>query len=207
MSSVYDQVRADIISGELESGTVLVEVTVAERYGVSRTPVREALLRLEHDGLVARLAQGMVVRERSPEEILEIYEARIALEGAVAAAAARRRSALDLARIRNASAQMSTTRPVDAPVAMQLNHNYHTAVWAAGHNATMVDLLVRLEAQLSRYTSTTLLHPDRWPAVLHEHAAITEAITDQNATEAERLTKLHFEQARAIRLEIFAEGH
>jgi DNA-binding GntR family transcriptional regulator len=201
---LYASIRGDILSGKLRAGAPLVELSVAERYGVSRTPVREALLRLEHDGLVERRSQGMVVRERSPEEILEIYEARIALEGAVAAAAARRRTVLDLAKIRRAHELMAKETPTDPSVAMRVNQSFHVAVWAAGHNATMVDLLTRLEAHLARYAGTTLLYPGRWEAAVAEHEQLTAAIERQDPAEAERLAREHFDHASEVRLEIFA---
>ncbi|MER5394094.1 GntR family transcriptional regulator, partial [Saccharopolyspora sp. NPDC002686] len=71
LSEVYDQLRAEIVDGTWEPGAALVELALAERYGTSRTPVREALRRLQQDGLVERGDRGMRVRTRSPEEILE----------------------------------------------------------------------------------------------------------------------------------------
>jgi DNA-binding GntR family transcriptional regulator len=203
---VYDRIRADILSGRLPAGKALVELTIAESYGVSRTPIREALLRLENDGLVERLAQGMVVRGRSPEEILEIYEARIALEGAVTAAAARRRTTLDLAKLRHTQQAIEASTPDDPDVAHRLNRAFHGAIWAAGHNGTIVDLLTRLDAHMSRYSGTTLLYPGRWKAAVSEHASIMAAIEAQDEALAERLAREHFDHAREIRLAIFASG-
>src|ERR1700749_32754 len=89
---VYDRLRGEIVTGEFEPGTPLGEEALAQRYGTSRTPVREALRRLEQDGLVESGVRGMRGRARSPEEIQEIYEVRVPLEATVAAAAARRRT-------------------------------------------------------------------------------------------------------------------
>jgi len=96
---VYERLRDEVVSGQLPEGAPLVEATVATRYGTSRTPVREALRRLEQDGLVERGARGLRVRIRGPEEILEIYEVRILLEAAAARHAAVRHTRLDLIRI------------------------------------------------------------------------------------------------------------
>src|SRR6476620_11670590 len=71
---VYDQLRALILSDEFGPDAILVETALATRLGVSRTPIREALRRLEQDGLVERTSRGTRVVERSPEQILEIYE-------------------------------------------------------------------------------------------------------------------------------------
>src|SRR5437016_3803193 len=85
--SPYEQLVRAITSGDLPPGSPLIEVALAERFGVSRTPVREALTRLEQDGLVARGDLGLVVREITPEEILDIYDVRIVLEGRAASTA------------------------------------------------------------------------------------------------------------------------
>jgi DNA-binding GntR family transcriptional regulator len=91
---IYQQLREAIVTGVLSADAPLTELSLAAQYKVSRTPVREALRRLEQDGLVERGPRGMKVRGRSPEEILEIYEVRITLEGAAARAAAERRTEL-----------------------------------------------------------------------------------------------------------------
>ena len=80
----YEILQQAILRGELAPGQPLVETTLAARYNVSRTPIREALTRLEQDRLVERTDRGLVVRRRSPEQILDIYETRIALEATAA---------------------------------------------------------------------------------------------------------------------------
>jgi len=74
---VYHQLREAIVDGTFSADTPLTETTLAAQFSVSRTPIREALRRLEQDGLVERGPRGMQVRGRSPEEILEIYEVRL----------------------------------------------------------------------------------------------------------------------------------
>ena len=116
-SEVYDRLRAEVVAGTFEAGAPLTELVLAQRYGTSRTPVREALRRLEQDGLVERGERGMRVRTRSPEEILEIYEVRIPLEATAASAAAQRHSEFDMARIHHAQTAMENT-PTAEPAAM-----------------------------------------------------------------------------------------
>src|SRR5665811_1478321 len=99
--TAYEQLKQAIMEGELQPGEPLVEVALADWCKVSRTPVREALMRLEQDGLVQRGHRdlgdrGLIVRESSPEEILDIYDTRIVLEGRVAAVAAERRTSHEL---------------------------------------------------------------------------------------------------------------
>ncbi|MFD5497133.1 GntR family transcriptional regulator [Streptomyces sp. NPDC127091] len=78
--SHYARIRKIILDGQSPPGTVLIPTGLSTQFNVSRTPVREALIRLEQEGLVTRATRGYVVRTRTPQEILEICEARIALE-------------------------------------------------------------------------------------------------------------------------------
>jgi DNA-binding GntR family transcriptional regulator len=204
-SEVYEQLRAGIVSGEYDAGESLVELTLADRYGTSRTPIREALRRLEQDGLVERGDRGMRVRSRSPEEIMEIYEARIPLETAAAAAAAERRTELDLIRIRRAAAAMSEVSTSDPNAMATANRVVHEAIWAAGHNGTIVDLLTRLNNHLTRYPATTLAVPGRWEEALRQHEGIISAIDRRDAAAAADLARAHMTQAREIRLNIYSE--
>jgi DNA-binding GntR family transcriptional regulator len=205
-ADVYERLREAIVSGELEAGAPLVEATVAARYGISRTPVREALRRLEQDGLVERGDRGMRVRTRSPEEILEIYEARIVLEGAAARAAAERGTTLDLMRIGHALERMQAIDRGDATAMAETNRSYHEAIWTASHNATLVDLLTRLQSHLTRYPSTTLTSDGRWEAVLREHADLLHTIENRDGTKAARIAEEHMTEARDIRLRMYSEG-
>src|SRR4051812_47520882 len=86
--STYDRIKEAIVEGMFEPGEVLTEAALSELCGVSRTPVREALGRLEQDGLVTRSGRAVAVTVRTPEEILDIYETRIALEATAARMAA-----------------------------------------------------------------------------------------------------------------------
>jgi DNA-binding GntR family transcriptional regulator len=203
---VYARIRDDIVSGALAPGSPLVEVPTAERYGVSRTPVREALRRLEQDGLVERGDRGMRVRVRSSEEILEIYDVRIGLEAMAARWAAERRTLLDLARLRRAHERMCETDPTDAAAMAEANRRFHETLWLAGHNGTLVDLLRHLHAHLTRYPATTLTREGRWKAVLDEHARLIDAVDAGDASAAADIAEAHMAAAREIRLEMAGES-
>ena len=205
MSELYPQLRSAIESGELAAGEWLVEASLAQRYGVSRTPVREALRRLEQDGLVERGERGLQVRARSPEEILEIYEVRIMLEGHAASLAAVRRSALDLARLERAAEIMEQLESPDPAAQAQSNLNYHQAIWRSSHNATLMDMLHRLQGHLTRYPATTLSRPGRWLVVLEDHRQLVEAIREGQAERAQQLAEAHIAAARDIRLKMYGE--
>ncbi|WP_028926539.1 GntR family transcriptional regulator [Pseudonocardia acaciae] len=204
---VYPRLRDDVVFGDLAPGTVLVESTLAARYGTSRTPVREALRRLEQDGLVERAHRGLRVRAPGAEEILEVYEVRVALEGLAADAAARRRTEADLTAIRAAERRVRDAGGTDPRVMVAANRDFHRVVWAAGHNTTLVEVLERVHLHLLRYQHTTLSVPGRWESSLDEHAELVEAIAARDPARARTIGELHMTRAREIRLEMYLTGN
>jgi len=204
-TSLYEELREAILTGRFGPGQVLSENALAAEFGKSRTPVREALHRLEIETLVERVPRGVRVRTSSPEEILDIYEVRITLEGAAAKAAAERATELDRTRLR--SAQQAMVDVEDSPEAMAAaNRRFHEAVWAASHNPTLVDLLHRLNVHLVRYPSTTLNYGDRWEAVLREHEELLGAIDARDGEAARRIAEHHMFGAREVRLRMYADS-
>ncbi|HEY8583532.1 MAG TPA: GntR family transcriptional regulator [Capillimicrobium sp.] len=203
-SSVYSQLKQAILDGEMPSGQPLVETALAETYGVSRTPVREALHRLQQDGIVERGDRGLRVAERSAEQIFEIYEARIVLEAAVCEAAARRRTEIDVARLHG---QLESAPPGDVSGAelVAANQRFHEAVWQASHNRTLLDLLRRLEVHLRRYPSTTLTFPGRWEEAVAEHRELVAAIEAHDTEAAAHIGRAHMTRARDVRLRMWRE--
>jgi DNA-binding GntR family transcriptional regulator len=198
--NVYQRMRDDIVAGAWDDAP-LVELALAARYGTSRTPVREALRRLEQDGLVERRERSLRVRARSPEEILEIYDVRIVLEGLAAQAAAQHAGPLDLARLRRAAAAMRAADPGDAAA----NRAFHEALWTAGHSSTLQDLLGRLQDHLRRYPESTLRSAERWETALAEHDELVERIAARDTEGARALAERHMTEARDLRLAMFAE--
>jgi DNA-binding GntR family transcriptional regulator len=204
--SPYERVKAAILSGELPPGQPLVETALAEWCGVSRTPIREALRRLQQDGLIVRTHRGMTVRERSPEEILDIYDTRLILEAMAGRVAADRRTAHDLRTMRLWLERGDTVPVKDKEGMVETNLAFHAAVWWASHNESLIDLLERLNLHLSRYPGTTLDSPGRWNDARREHKALVDAIEARDADGAHHIAMMHFEQARDIRLQLFDEG-
>lgn len=202
----YSRIKRAIVTGELEPDAVLVELSLAEWCGVSRTPVREALTRLEQDGLIIRSERGLTIRSRSPEEILDIYETRIVLEATAAALAAERATRFDHIRLQRFLTQMETDVPIDPTTCAELNREFHREIWFASRNESLADLLERLNLHLGRYPETTLSYPGRWEQALIEHRALVEAIIAHDAPEASNLAKAHFCAARDIRVALWEEA-
>lgn len=204
--SPYEKLTQAIVSGELAPGQPLVETALAEWCEVSRTPIREALTRLEQDGLVVRGERGLIVRERSPEEILDLYETRIVLEGMASRVAAIRRSYMDLITMRRIAERLETMDTTDEMAMAAGNREFHKAIWRASHNDSLSDLLQRLDMHVARYPSTTLSQPGRWAEANGEHQTIIDAIEAQDSELAHDLTVKHFTKARELRLALWAKG-
>jgi DNA-binding GntR family transcriptional regulator len=174
-------------------------MALAELCHVSRTPIREALSRLEQDGLVERVERTLIVRRRSAEEILDIYEARIVLEATAGRIAAERRTDHDLRLLRHFLAAARAAAD-DQNARVESNGGFHRAVWRASHNESLEDLLQRLNLHLARYPATTLSFAGRWEQSIEEHAALADAIESRDGTRAHELSLAHFQEARDIRL-------
>jgi DNA-binding GntR family transcriptional regulator len=204
--SPYDRIKQAILDGTFPPGFALVELSVAEWCGVSRTPIREALLRLEQDGLVTKSDRGMIVRERTPEEILDIYEVRIALEGTAARLAAERHTVLDRARLEGLAKRMEEAKGTLGQKHADRNRDFHRGIWLASHNESLIDLLDRLNLHLLRYPITTLTAPGRWDESLQEHRELVAAILARHPAKAQKIAERHFTAARDIRLALWEEN-
>ena len=203
-SSVYDRVHAKIVNGELAPGTLLVEGAIAKEYGVSRTPVREALGRLGHEGLLERHDRALRVRVLKPEDVLEIYEVRIALESAAARASALRRTDLDLARLRRTVEAMRDLGPDDTEARPRLAHAFHFAIWGASHNTALQETLENVHRRVLGLASTTLHYPSRWETFLAECVEILDAIEAQEVDRAGQVAAQQMANARDFRVQLYS---
>ncbi len=196
----YARLQQDIVSGQLPLDRPLLEDRLAERYGVSRTPVREALRRLEQDGLVERGSRGYLVHRFTPDEVHDIYETRILLEGHAARNAALRHGEVDGLRLQEANRRMAEV-PASAGASerVEANRRFHRAIWESAGNRTVLDLLTRLYLHLVRHT--TLTDPDRWHGAVAEHGDLVAAILARRPEDAERLMAEHLAHGRDLTLQ------
>lgn len=205
--SVYARLRQEILAGELAPGTPLREIAIAERFGVSRTPIREALRRLQHERILERGTRGLLVAEVSTTEVLQVYDLRILLEGDAAAQAAEARDQGDLLELKSLLARdRALVDPIDS-LRLSTNLEFHAAVSAAAHNAVLDDILKRLSIHLIRTPHSTLSTGNRWAEALDEHAALVDAIERRDADAARDIASEHMRTARGIRLELLRERH
>jgi DNA-binding GntR family transcriptional regulator len=205
VDSAYLALRRDIVSGEIKPGEKLVEVVLADRYGVSRTPIREALRRLEQDDLVQRNGRRVRVRQHRPDEILDIYEVRIVLEEAAARAAALHRTPLEVSLLVRGHEAMRGVSPDDPVGRERTCWAFHELVWSASHSRTLAELLDRLEVNLRRYPDGAMTHPAGWRQALSDYQRLVSAIRDHRTAEAAEIVGARLRAAQDLRLRDFAD--
>jgi DNA-binding GntR family transcriptional regulator len=199
----YEEVRRAIIELRLKPGEPLREATMAEQLGVSKTPVREALARLEQEGLVETTSfKGAVVSGYSPADLEEIYELRELLEGAAARAAATSASEETLARL---AALVAESRELHAKDDLEglaeLLGAFDLVIYEQVANERIRALIENLKAHLTRIGRLTEEIPGRVKASVEEHAAIVDAIASRDADEAERSMRRHIRSVLADQLD------
>ncbi|MEU6642824.1 GntR family transcriptional regulator [Saccharomonospora sp. NPDC046836] len=204
--AVYTQLRAEILSGAVSPGDPLRETALASRFGVSRTPVREALRRLEQDRLLVAGSRGMEVRSIDPEEVVQIYDLRVLLEAEAAGQAASARGTTDLLRLEGLLARDRALADPDDATRMRTNLDFHAALWRATHNPVLIDLLERLTGHLVHAPRSTLSVGNRWTEALDEHNALLDAVRDKDPVRARTIAADHMNTARAIRLSLLREA-
>jgi len=201
---IYDELRAQIIDGRLTPGTQLVEGALATTFGVSRSPVREALGQLSYEGLIERHGRATRVRILKAEDILEIYEVRIALERAAARAAAERRTELDLGRLGVLIREMLGLPARETARRPKLAHAFHFELWRASHNATLVSTLESVHLRVLGLSSTTLHYPERWRIFSQECVEIVDAVRDRDVERAGEAAERQMTNARDFRVKLYS---
>jgi DNA-binding GntR family transcriptional regulator len=204
--AVYGKLRDDIVSGAIAPGSALREIALAARFGVSRTPVREALRRLEQDRLLVPGNRGMEVRAIDPHEVVQIYDLRVLLEAEAAGQAAQAHRTADLLRLEGLLSRDRALADPDDATRIRTNLEFHAAVWHATHNTVLVDLLERLTTHLVHVPHSTLSVGDRWAEALDEHARILDAVRAGDADTARELGGAHMGTARELRLRLLRES-
>lgn len=196
---VYQHLRRSVLDGEFAPGERLGEVELGERLGVSRTPIREAMMRLTQDGLlVAEANKGVRVRRISADEARDIYAVRAELDGLSAALAAQHHTPGDAAALHGALDALNAAGPgTDYREQTLLDLAYHRAVTAAAHNAALLDLSRDLEqrvALIKHQTRTYNAHPD----TQQQHSALLDAILRRDPDAARAAARQHVQTFGAL---------
>lgn len=205
---VFESLREAIIQGRLRPGERLMEIQLAEELGVSRTPVREAIRKLELEGLVLMIPRkGAYVSQISMKDIADVFEIRRALEGLAARLAAERATDEEIERLERALVKISEVAEADdLSGAVALDTDFHEELMAASHNPRLSQLVSNLREQIQRFRLTSLSHPGRVKLAVEEHRKIVDAIAGRDAELAQNLAYEHIENAENSLMEVISEA-
>jgi DNA-binding GntR family transcriptional regulator len=194
------KIEDDIVEGRLVPGDKLDEVSLAQRFSVSRTPAREALLRLAADGLVRfRPRQGAVIASMTPKLAIGMVEALTALEAEAAGLAARRMSIAERSALHDLHfASLSAVKAGDIAAYIGANSSFHAAIYAGARNQYLADQVkqTRLKARFFRHQS--LSRPHRLRASWQEHERVLAAIDAGEEMEAREAMRAHIVAGGAV---------
>jgi GntR family transcriptional regulator, rspAB operon transcriptional repressor len=196
--AVYDQLKTAIVELRIPPGEPLREADIAQGLSVSKTPVREALARLEQDGLVELNSfRSAVVTDYTARDLREIYELREIIEVAAARSAAEsmsERGLADLGRIASECVRLSAEG--GGPELVRLISEFDTVLFEEVQNRRIRAILANLAAHLTRIGLLTAGIPGRNAASVREHAQIYEAIERRDPEAAERFMRRHIRSVR-----------
>lgn len=195
---VLETIKAGILNGQFKPGSALVENDLAGQFGVSKTPVREALKTLESSGLVViRPYTGTTVRELTEQDALAIYDMRLLLEPE-----ALRRSVSAGSDLTDAARALETAALAeDASTRSTANRDFHRALYAGCGNPLLIHTLDGLRDQTALVSASSWAREASWEEEAHEHAAVLEAAHAGDADEAATLLHSHIDSfvARHLR--------
>ena len=193
-----------IEGGVFRPGDRLVEAELAERFGVSRTPVREALQRLETQGMLRRDGRSLIVATLDHNQLSELYAVRSELEGLAARLAARHATEEELRVLRAMVTEDTALLGGDPRLLSRANKRFHQQIHLASHNRFLVQQLDLVHRAMALMATTSLAAEGRDGPALAEHARIVTAIEARDGDAADAALKEHISKAYETRLRVDA---
>jgi DNA-binding GntR family transcriptional regulator len=199
----YTLILEAIENGAYRPGDRLVESELAERFGVSRTPVREALQRLETQSMLARDGRSLIVASLDHNQLAELYVVRAELEG-LAARLAARHATPEEARVLRGMVEEDRAHLGDPDAMARANKRFHRQIHLASHNRYLVQQLDLVHRSMALLATTSLAAVGRSEAALAEHDAIVRAIEAGDGDAAQAALRAHISKAFETRLKLDA---
>ena len=199
---VYRALHEAIVMSILPAGQWLGEVQLARLFEVSRTPVREAILRLEADHLAVRIPRrGLVVSKITPQETIDVYVVREAIDGLAAALAAEMATPAEISNLEWINEQFArAAEEGDFDALAEINLRFHETLAAASRNALLISFVKHIHRLVRRFHSTTFSHPGRAAEAVAAHRDLVQAIADRDAERARAIAMQDMATARRIRV-------
>lgn len=204
---VFDALRNAITSGLLPPGERLMENQLAEQLRVSRTPVREAIRKLEQEGFVVMVPRrGTYVADLSIRDINEVFEIRSALEVLAAGLAAERISEEDLEHLERLLVAIGEhIENGDTAKIVEADCNFHDILYGATNNKTLAAIISNLREKFTVFRTITYSYPGRAKRSLEEHRRLVEALAKRNPAMAQQLARKHMDNAEQTLLQHMSE--
>ena len=193
---VFDHLENDILSGKYQRGEILTESKLSAELGVSRTPIREALRRLEHEHIIEESGKGSVVIGINEKDLEDIFMIRKSLECQVAALAAKNRTEEQLKQLREAlEFQEFYLNKKDPDQIKLMDSRFHETLYKLSGSTAFYDTLVPLHKKIQKYRRASVTNSSRAEASVAEHRKIYEAIEAKNTALAAKYASEHVENA------------
>jgi DNA-binding GntR family transcriptional regulator len=198
---LYQALKDAIFEGKLSPGDRLTELSVAKHVNISRTPVREALHRLQNERLLESSGRTLVVSKFSMETLGELCSVRETLEGLAAQLASTKKSSTDIVILEKINEDIRMAVEADkTDEIIKSNFAFHTFIWQMSQNHYLKQELLELRKSINRLQTSTLDSKDRQLETLEEHKEIIHAIKESDGELAEKLTRKHFQKAEILRM-------
>ena len=204
---VCETLRNAIVAGILQPGERLMEIQVAEELGVSRTPVREAIRKLELEGFVVMIPRrGTYVSDLSIKDITEVFEVRTSLDILAAGLAAERITEEELEQMERLLVEIGGyIEENDMEKIVEADSQFHDILYRASRNERLVGIINNLREQLTRFRSLSMSYPGRLKAMFAEHTRMVESLGQRNVALAQQLAGEHMVNAEQVLLKNMLE--
>ena len=194
---VCENIRQAIIDGTFSPGERLMEIQLADEMGVSRTPVREAIRKLELEGFVVMIPRrGTYVADISIKDITEIYEVRTSLDVLAAGLAAERITDEELMQLNQYMNELGKhVANMDINKIVEIDTAFHNVLYTAARNERLTAIISNLREQLTTIRGRSMSAPGRLIETMDEHRVLVESIAARNVEAAQAAARVHIENA------------
>ena len=194
---VFEKLEDDIVYGVYKRGEILTELKLAENLGVSRTPIREALRRLEQERLIADTGKGSMVLGITKNDLLDIMDIRQHIEGLASFYAAKNITSEGVEELTNLMDLQEFYQSKNNTSRLQAaDDEFHAMICRLSNRNVIIDTLIPLHRKTRLYRKIAMEDQQRTPNTVREHREIFEAIISGNAELARELTSKHIENAK-----------
>lgn len=194
---VFQTLRQAILRGRLQPGERLMEIHLAQKLGVSRTPVREAIRMLELEGLVTMVPRrGAIVADITVSDLEDVLEVREALEELAVRKACQNMTGEQLEKLKQAAERFSGCLKEDLMASAQADVEFHEIICEATKNKRLVQILNNIREQIYRYRLENLKDRSSHANLVEEHAAICRALEERSEEKASEAIRIHIEHQK-----------